>query len=57
MAKKGNRIQVGLSCEVCNSHNYVTQKNKLVTKESLRLKKYCKVCKKVTLHNEKKKLH
>ena len=56
MAKKGSRILIGLTCEVCKSQNYVVQKNKINTTGSLKLKKYCKRCKKHTLHKEKKKL-
>lgn len=57
MAKKGNRVKVGLSCEVCGRHNYVTVKNKLNTSEALKFKKYCPNCRKKTAHKEKKKLH
>lgn len=56
MAKKGSRVLIGLVCEVCHKQNYVTEKNKVVTTESLKLKKYCNHCKKHTLHKEKKKL-
>ncbi|HLL60156.1 MAG TPA: 50S ribosomal protein L33 [Candidatus Nitrosocosmicus sp.] len=57
MAKKGSRIKLGLTCEVCNSHNYVTEKNKVNTTESMKMEKYCSKCKKHTMHKEKKKLH
>lgn len=56
MAKKGSRVLVGLICEVCGSQNYVTEKNKVNTTESIKLKKYCPHCKKRTIHKEKKKL-
>lgn len=56
MAKKGSRVLLGLVCEVCNSQNYVTQKNKINTTESVKFNKYCKKCKKSTSHKEKKKL-
>lgn len=56
MAKKGSRILIGLTCEVCNSQNYVTEKNKVTTTGAIKLKKYCKNCKKRTAHKEKKKL-
>ncbi|OGK17183.1 50S ribosomal protein L33 [Candidatus Roizmanbacteria bacterium RIFCSPHIGHO2_01_FULL_39_12c] len=56
MAKKGSRILVGLTCEVCKSQNYVVEKNKLNTQVALKLKKYCRGCKKHTTHKEKKKL-
>lgn len=56
MAKKGSRILIGLICQVCNSLNYVTSKNKLTTTNPLSLKKYCKKCKKHQIHKETKKL-
>ena len=56
MAKKGSRMVVGLTCEVCKRLNYVVQKNKINTTGSLKLKKYCKNCRKHTMHKEKKKL-
>ena len=56
MAKKGQRIKVGLQCTVCNRQNYTTEKNKVNMAESLKLKKYCLKCRKVTAHKEKKKL-
>ncbi len=56
MAKKGSRILVGLTCDVCKKQNYVVQKNKINTTGALMLKKYCNRCKKHTLHKEKKKL-
>ena len=56
MAKKGSRLLVGLICEVCNKQNYVVEKNKVNTTTALKLKKYCNLCKKRTVHKEKKKL-
>lgn len=56
MAKKGQRIKIGLQCTVCNSHNYTTEKNKVNTGDSLKFNKFCKKCRKVTPHKEKKKL-
>ncbi len=56
MAKKGSRILVGLICETCNRVNYITEKNKLHTPSTLKLKKYCRSCRKRTVHIEKKKL-
>lgn len=56
MAKKGARIMIGLKCEVCDSINYVTTKNKLNKTDALKLKKYCSKCKKHQLHKEVKKL-
>ena len=60
MAKKGARELVGMICTVCKSQNYVTNRNKvnMDTKGigKLNIKKYCKVCKKMTLHKETSKL-
>jgi len=56
MAKKGSRVLVGLTCEVCNTQNYVVAKNKINTTTPLKLKKYCKKCRKTQPHKEKKKL-
>ncbi|MBI2641111.1 50S ribosomal protein L33 [Candidatus Roizmanbacteria bacterium] len=56
MAKKGSRILVGLVCEVCKNMNYVVEKNKLNTQGTLKLKKYCRHCKRRQIHKEKKKL-
>jgi len=54
--KKGPRIIVGLACTECNSFNYITQRNKTNTTEKLKLKKYCRKCRKRTLHKETTKL-
>ncbi|HCM38045.1 TPA: 50S ribosomal protein L33 [Patescibacteria group bacterium] len=56
MAKKGQRFQFALKCSVCKSQNYITEKNKLNDKDKLAFNKYCKVCRKVTLHKETDKL-
>lgn len=57
MAKKENRVTIGLECRECKSRNYVTSKNTMNTKDKLGLQKYCKVCRKRTTHEEVKKLH
>jgi len=56
MAKKGARQLFGLVCKVCNSRNYITERNKVNTEEKLNLVKYCKHCKKRTPHKEVAKL-
>jgi len=44
-----------LICTVCKNKNYYAQRNKKrKPKKKLELKKYCKVCKKHTLHREGK---
>jgi len=54
--KKGPRMIVGLVCSECNSFNYITERNKANTPEKLKLKKYCRKCKKRTEHKETQKL-
>jgi len=60
MAKKGAREVVALICSVCKNQNYVTERNKVNMdtkgKGKLNIKKYCKHCKKITLHKESSKL-
>jgi len=60
MAKKGAREIVALVCTVCKSQNYITTRNKVNMdtkgKGKLQIKKYCRYCKKVTLHKETSKL-
>ena len=55
--KKGARIKIGLVCSVCKKQNYVTQKNRITTTESLEPHKYCNKCQKAVKHTERKKLH
>jgi large subunit ribosomal protein L33 len=45
---------IKLECTECKRINYYSQKNKKAIKERLELKKYCKHCKKHTLHKETK---
>jgi len=45
---------IKLECSECKKTNYYSQKNKKTIKERLQLKKYCKHCKKHTLHKETK---
>ena len=52
--KKGIRQLVTLECSECHNRNYTTQKNKQNTPERLELKKFCKNCRKHTLHKETK---
>lgn len=56
MAKKTNRMLIGLVCSVCGRQNYVTEKNKMNTTEKVNFKKFCKLCKQSTSHKEKQKL-
>jgi len=56
MAKKGAREYVSLICPECKSQNYITERNKVNIEGKLQLKKYCKKCRKQTLHKESSKL-
>jgi len=56
MAKKEQRIIIGLFCTVCKCQNYVTERSKLNTPEKLKLTKYCRKCRKHTEHKESGKL-
>ncbi|MDQ7055828.1 MAG: 50S ribosomal protein L33 [Persephonella sp.] len=43
---------ITLACTECKRKNYTTTKNKRKHTERLELKKYCKFCRKHTLHRE-----
>ncbi len=53
MAKE-NRPVITLECTECKNRNYATTKNIKNTKDRLQLKKFCKFCRKHTLHKETK---
>lgn len=46
------RPPITLACEVCKRRNYVTTKNRSSTKDRLELNKYCRFCRRHTLHRE-----
>ena len=48
------RVKVTLRCNECQQRNYNTMKNKKNTSDKLELNKYCRFCKKHTLHSETK---
>lgn len=48
------RVAVKLACTECKQRNYDTEKNKKENPERIELNKYCKFCKKHTLHKETK---
>jgi large subunit ribosomal protein L33 len=54
MAKKETRVVIHMACTECKERNYTTEKSKRNTQERLELQKYCKRCKKHTLHREAK---
>jgi large subunit ribosomal protein L33 len=45
---------IRLRCDVCKTANYHSTRNKKKLKEKLELKKYCRKCRKHTLHKEAK---
>jgi len=51
MAKK-KKIIIKLQCSVCKNINYYKRKSKKAGTKKLQLKKFCKKCKKHTLHKE-----
>jgi len=48
------RVGISLDCSECKRKNYMTNKNKQKTTDKLQLKKYCRFCRKHTLHKEGK---
>jgi len=46
---------IKLKCSVCGHINYYSYKNKKKIQAKLEIRKYCKNCKKHTLHKEMKK--
>ena len=45
---------VKFKCSICKNITHFSKRNKKKLKEKLELKKYCKFCKKNTLHKEVK---
>ncbi|UCC41376.1 MAG: 50S ribosomal protein L33 [Candidatus Aminicenantes bacterium] len=45
---------VTLQCSECKRRNYTTTRNKKNQKDKVELKKFCKFCRKHTLHKEVK---
>jgi len=48
------RNLITLECTECKQRNYQTNKNKKNDPDRIQLQKYCKFCKKHTLHKETK---
>ena len=44
------RVKVTLACTECKQRNYNTMKNKKNNADRIEMNKYCKFCKKHTLH-------
>ena len=54
MAAAGARVKVTLACTECKQRNYNTMKNKRNDPDRLEFNKYCRFCKKHTVHKETK---
>ncbi len=48
------RVKITLACTECKQRNYDTMKNKKNSPDRLEMNKYCRFCKKHTLHKETK---
>jgi len=48
------RVKITLSCTECKQRNYNTMKNKKNTPDRLEMSKYCRFCRKHTVHRETK---
>ena len=48
------RVKITMVCGECKQRNYDTVKNKKNDPHRLELKKYCRFCRKHTLHKESK---
>ena len=48
------RVRITLACDECKQRNYNTMKNKKNDPDRLEMMKYCRFCKKETLHKETK---
>lgn len=48
------RVKVTLACTECKQRNYDTTKNKKNDPDRLEMNKYCRFCRKHTLHKETK---
>lgn len=48
------RVKITFVCSECKQRNYESMKNKKNDPDRLELKKYCRFCKKRTVHKESK---
>lgn len=51
---KKMRVKITLACTECKQRNYDTMKNKKNDPDRLEMNKYCRFCRKHTLHKETK---
>ena len=50
----GARVKITLECTECKQRNYDTMKSKKNDPERLELRKYCRFCRRETMHKETK---
>ncbi len=48
------RVRITLACTECKQRNYDTMKNKKNDPDRLEMHKYCRFCRKHTMHKESK---
>lgn len=48
------RVKITMVCSECKQRNYNTKKNKKNDPDRLEMNKYCRFCRKHTLHKESK---
>ena len=53
-SRKPREVKITLACTECKQRNYNTTKNKKNNPDRLEMKKYCRFCKKHTVHRETK---
>lgn len=54
VSRKDKRPIIRLMCSECKQGVYTTRKNPINTPDRMTFSKYCKVCRKHTLHKETK---
>ena len=52
---KFSKNLIKLRCEVCKMVNYYTRKNKKLVERKIEMSKFCKHCRKHSVHKEAKK--
>mgnify|MGYP002509666448 CR=1 FL=1 len=52
MATVSSRVKITLACSECKQRNYDTMKNKKNDPDRIEISKYCRFCRKHTVHRE-----
>jgi large subunit ribosomal protein L33 len=50
--QKENRLPITLACNECKERNYTTSKNRKNDPQRLELNKFCRRCRRQTVHRE-----